>query len=374
MGTDETVLILGDSESNADLYYATGFVVGAPVAYLQRDGRKILLVSDLEYGRAKAEARVDEILSTTPLEDRLRRAGEPVRLTSIVNLYLRETESRELLVPAGFSFGHAERLKEFGYALRFRDDPFFPERMVKSPQELEAIEQVEEYGEEAMALAADILRKADVRAGILSSGGEPLTSERLRLEIQKFLLERECQASDTIVAGGDQGAYPHLRGSGPLRAGETIVIDIFPRSMRTRYWGDLTRTYVRGKASPRVKKLHKDVLDAQELAFSLIRAGAEGQKIHERVMSFFKERGNNNEDAGDKKTGFIHGTGHGLGLEIHEHPKISRVESKLAAGNVVTVEPGLYYPGTGAVRIEDVVVVTEEGCRILNKLPKELEL
>jgi Xaa-Pro aminopeptidase len=295
-------------------------------------------------------------------------------LTGIVDLHLREAGIRDLVVPAGFSFAHAERLKELGYALRFRDDPFFPERMVKRPQELEAIARVEEYGEEAMAMAADILRKSKVRSGILHSGGEPLTSERLRLEIQRFLLERECEASNTIVAGGDQGADPHLRGSGPLRAEETIVIDIFPRSMRTRYWGDLTRTFVRGKASPRVKKLHRDVLDAQELAFSLVRAGAEGRKIHERVASFFKERGNPNEDAGDKKTGFIHGTGHGLGLEIHEHPRISRVESKLAAGNVVTVEPGLYYPGTGAVRIEDVVVVTEDGCRNLNKLPKDLEL
>jgi Xaa-Pro aminopeptidase len=374
LGTDESVLILGDSETNADLYYATGFVVSAPVAYIEKEGRKVLLVSDLEYGRAKAEAKVDEVLSTTPLENKLRQTGEPVRLTSVVNLYLKETGSRELIVPAGFAFAHAERLKELGYALRFRDDPFFPERMVKRPQEIEAIAQVEGYGEEAMSLAADILRRSEVRSGVLHSGGETLTSERLRLEIQKFLLERECQAFNTIVAGGDQGTDPHLRGTGPLRGNETIVIDIFPRSMRTRYWGDLARTFVRGKASPRVKKLHRDVLDAQDLAFSLVRAGAEGQKIHESVTAFFKERGNPNEDAGDKKAGFIHGTGHGLGLEIHEHPKISRVPSKLAAGHVVTVEPGLYYPGTGAVRIEDVVVVTGAGCRNLNKLPRDLEL
>jgi Xaa-Pro aminopeptidase len=136
----------------------------------------------------------------------------------------------------------------------------------------------------------------------------------------------------------------------------------------------MTRTFVRGKASPAVRKLHQDVLEAQCLAFSLLRDGAEGHRIHEQVMALFKERGNANDEVNGKKTGFIHSTGHGIGLEIHEPPRIGRTESKLLAGQVVTVEPGLYYPGTGAVRLEDVVVITASGCRNLNTFPKELEI
>jgi len=374
LSENDAILMIADSEANADLYYATRFLVTVPVIYLEHRGKKILLVNDLEYGRAGTEAQVDEIVSTTPYEDRLRSSGEQVRLTSILDLHLKERGVRGLMVPAGFQFAHAERLRELGYSLRFRDDPFFLERTIKRPEELRAIEETQRFTEEAMDLAVTILKKSEIRSSALHYRGKPLTADDIRIEIHKFLIERNCQASYTIVAGGDQGADPHGRGTGPLRAGETIIIDIFPRSLSTRYWGDMTRTFVRGKASPEVRKLHKDVLDAQSLAFSLLKDGADGQKIHEQVIALFKERGNLNEEVHGKKTGFIHSTGHGLGLEIHEPPRIGRAESKLLAGQVVTVEPGLYYPGVGAVRLEDLVVITAGGCRNLNTFPKDIEL
>jgi Xaa-Pro aminopeptidase len=193
------------------------------------------------------------------------------------------------------------------------------------------------------------------------------------MELHKFLCEQDCYAWNTIVAGGDQASDPHARGTGPLPAHQPIIIDIFPRSMATRFWGDMTRTFVRGRVSPAVRKLHEDVLAAQEMAFSLLKDGADGLKVHEQVVDLFKARGNTNGEAKGKKTGFIHGTGHGIGLEIHEPPRIGRVEAKLEADQVVTVEPGLYYPGLGSVRLEDVVVITKNGCRNLNKFPKEME-
>jgi Xaa-Pro aminopeptidase len=374
MAASETLLIIADSESDADLYYATRFLVTVTVMYLEIEGKRVLLLNDLEYGRAGSEARVDKIVSTTPYEDRLRSAGEPVRLTSVLDLYLREHGVRELTVPATFPYSHAERLRERGYLLGLREDPFFPGRTIKSAEEVRAIEETQAHTEEAMALAVSILKKSEIRGGFLHHGGKQLFAEDLRLEIHKFLLEKHCHASHTIIAGGDQGADPHTRGTGPLPANQTIIIDIFPQSTLTRYWGDMTRTFVRGKASPAVRKLHADVLDAQNLAFSLLRDGVEGQRVHEEVASLFKARGNPNEDAGTKKTGFIHSTGHGIGLDVHEWPRIGRTEAKIRAGQVVTVEPGLYYPGTGAVRIEDAVVITKDGVRNLNKFPKELEL
>lgn len=370
----ENLLIIGDSESNADLYYTTRFFVTISVIYLEIGGRKILLLNDLEYGRGKTEAQVDEIVSTTPYEERLRAAREQVRPTSILDLFLQERGVRELTVPAGLGVGHAERLREKGYVLKVREEPFFPNRTQKSPAEVALIEKTQASTEAAMDLAISILRQCDIRGDWLYHAGAPLSSERLRLEIHKFLLEQECVAANTIVAGGDQGADPHHRGSGPLPAHQTIILDIFPQSSRTRYWGDMTRTVVRGKASTAVKKLHRDVLDAQELAFSLIKEGADGQQVHEEVSRHFRDRGNPNEDKGSKKTGYIHSTGHGIGLEIHEYPKIGKVEAKLKSGQVLTVEPGLYYPGVGAVRIEDIVVVENGGCRNLNRYPKFIEV
>ena len=370
----EMFLIIGDSESNADLYYATRFQVGTTVIYLEAGGRKTLLVNDLEYGRAGVEARVDEIVSTSPYEERLRAAGQPVRITAVLDLCLRDRGISELTVSTSFAFGYAECLRKLGYTLRLREDPFFPQRLIKRPDEIRAIEEAQEQAEAAMAFAADILAKSEVRDGWLYKGSRILTSEGVRTEIQKFLLDRDYQAFNTIVAGGDQGADPHTRGRGPLPAGQTIIIDIFPRSERTMYWGDMTRTFVRGKASAAVNKLYEDVLAAQNLAFSLLRDGVRGQDVHNEVATLFRERGDPNEEVGGKKTGFIHATGHGIGLEIHELPRIARAEGELYAGEVVTVEPGLYYPGTGAVRLEDVVVITQDGCRNLNSFPKQLEL
>ncbi|MBI4606148.1 MAG: aminopeptidase P family protein [Planctomycetes bacterium] len=370
----ENVLIIGESETDADLYYATRFLVSVTVMYLEAEGKKTLLVNDLEYGRAGAEAEVDEIVSTTPYEDRLRAADEPVRLTTVLDLYLRERGIRSLTVPAGFPAAHAERLRERGYVLKLRDDPFFPARTVKRPDEIRAIEDTQLHNEAAMDLAVSILRESEIRGDLLYHGGKVLTAERLRLEIQRFLLERDCLAAQPIVAGGDQGADPHTRGSGPLPAHKTIILDIFPRSLATLYWGDMTRTVVRGKATPEARKLYRDVLDAQDLAFSLLKDGAEGHKVHEEVSRLFKDRGNANEEVAGKKTGFIHSTGHGIGLDIHESPRIGKIESRIAEGQVVTVEPGLYYPGVGAVRLEDTVVITKDGCRNLNVFPKVLEI
>ncbi|HVR76021.1 MAG TPA: Xaa-Pro peptidase family protein [Planctomycetota bacterium] len=374
MSQRETLLIIDTSENNADLFYRTRFLVGVTVIYLEVNGKKTLLLNDLEYGRAGVEARVDAIVSSTPYEERLRAAGEPLRVVNIVDLYLKELGIHELTVPASFPFAHAERLREKGYVLRLRDDPFFVERTIKSPAELAAIEGTQRQTEAAMDMAMGMLKKSEIHGDRLHYQGQPLTAEKLRTEIHKFFLDRECQAMNTIVAGGDLGADPHTRGTGPLPANQTIILDIFPQSTTTRYWGDMTRTVVRGKATPAVKKLYRDVLDAQNLAFSLIRDGAEGTHVHEEVVSLFKERGNPNEEVRGKKTGYIHGTGHGIGLDLHEAPRLGRVEAKLLAGQVVTVEPGLYYPGVGAVRLEDVVVVTKDGCRNINKFPKVLEI
>jgi Xaa-Pro aminopeptidase len=187
-------------------------------------------------------------------------------------------------------------------------------------------------------------------------------------------MEQDCVGQHTIIAGGVQACDPHNEGSGALKAGEPIVMDVFPRHVASRYFADMSRTVLKGKARPQMKRLYDAVLAAQEEAIASVRDGADGQKIHAQVNRRFEDAGFKTGLVNGRMQGYFHGTGHGVGLDIHEPPRISKSGSRLQAGQVVTVEPGLYYPEIGATRIEDMVLVTEDGCRNLTQFPKVLEI
>jgi Xaa-Pro aminopeptidase len=168
---------------------------------------------------------------------------------------------------------------------------------------------------------------------------------------------------------------PHNEGSGPIRAHSSIIMDIFPRSQRTGFFGDISRTVVRGTASERLKAAYRCVEEGQRIGFRRVRDGANAFDIHAEILQYFAGQGFPTGMVDGRMQGFFHGTGHGLGLDIHEAPGIgARSRNILKAGHVVTVEPGLYYMGMGGVRLEDVVFVTKTGCRNLVKIPKVLEV
>ncbi|HET7876359.1 MAG TPA: Xaa-Pro peptidase family protein, partial [Methylomirabilota bacterium] len=200
--------------------------------------------------------------------------------------------------------------------------------------------------------------------------GRPLTSEDLKKVVNVSLMENDCIAQHTIIACGEQGVDPHNQGSGPIRPHQGIILDIFPRSSRTRYFADMTRTVVKGRASEELKRMYDAVLAAQLRGIELIRDGASGAAVHGEVAKTLEARGYETGVAEGRNQGFFHGTGHGVGLDIHELPRVSRVDYELKAGHVVTVEPGLYYSGRGAVRIEDMVLVTQGGGRNLTRAAK----
>jgi len=188
-------------------------------------------------------------------------------------------------------------------------------------------------------------------------------------------LQANGLAANTIVAGGRQACDPHERGHGPLRAHEPIVMDIFPRSQKTGYFGDITRTVVRGHASEAVRKLYDTVYAGQKIAFEKIRAKVKTADVHKAVQKFFVQQGYKTGRRDGRMEGFFHGTGHGLGLEIHETPRLNATSTEiLRPGHVVTVEPGLYYPGIGGVRLEDVALVTAQGAKNLTRFEKALEI
>jgi Xaa-Pro aminopeptidase len=197
----------------------------------------------------------------------------------------------------------------------------------------------------------------------------------VKQRINKAILDRGCVAAHTIVACGDQGCDPHNEGTGPLKANQSIILDIFPRSQSSGYWGDITRTVVKGRASERLKILFQAVNHGQKIALKQIKGGVKGSDIHQSVQDYFNQAGFKTRRRNGRMEGFFHGTGHGVGLEIHEAPRLSsRASGRLEAGHVVTVEPGLYYPGVGGVRLEDLVVVTKTGNRNLTKFPIYLEV
>lgn len=372
---NRAILFIAASESDSNLYYATQFIAPDPFIYLEIKGERLLVMSDLEMDRARSQAAVDRVVSYSEFERQAQAQGVVSPGTiDVIHLLLQQAGVRELLVPANFPFGHATRLQELGYRLTPKRDPFYERRVVKTAEEVRHIEAVQRATEEAVAAAHDALRRTDIRQDTLWLDGEPLTSERIKQLINVALMERSCIAQHTIVAGGEQACDPHHEGNGPLPAHRSIIFDVFPRSATTRYFADMSRTVLRGTASGELTRLYHTVKDAQEEAISKVRDGADGQKIHEGICARFEQAGYKTGVVNGRMQGYFHGTGHGVGLDIHEAPRISRNGSILQEGHVVTVEPGLYYPGLGAVRIEDMVLVTRDGCRNLTNYPKAFEL
>ncbi len=368
-------LFIAASEHDSNLYYATRFMAPDPFIYLEIKGERLMVMSDLEMDRARTQASVDRVLSYSEIEQKAKKQGikDPTAV-DIVHVVLKESKIRRLSVPANFPLIHAARLQERGYSLKPKRDPFYEQRVLKTAEEVRHIEDAQRATEEAVAAAHTLLRRAEIKDEQLWLDGEVVTSERIKKFVNVKLMERDCIAQHTIVAGGEQACDPHNEGSGPLPAHRSIIFDVFPRSATSRYFADMSRTVIRGKVSQELKRLYGAVKDAQEDAIDKIKDGVDGMKIHQGICARFEKAGYKTGLVNGRMQGYFHGTGHGVGLDIHEAPRISRTGSLLQEGHVVTVEPGLYYPGLGAVRIEDMVLVTKDGCRNLTDFPKIFEL
>lgn len=373
----EDLLMIAASDHDANMLFAVGLFVPDPFIYLRLRGRPIIVLSDLEIDRARKQAPHCRVLSLNGYVRKLGAAGiKSPRLSDVAHAVLRERGIRRVSVPHHFPAGLVEELRRLGITTKIRTGAFFPQREQKSPVEVKKISAALMMAEIGMAEAMQVLRHSRIaRDGRLLYHNVPLTSEKLRAVIDTAVIQVNGLAARTIVAGGRQACDPHEAGFGPLRANETIVIDIFPRSQKTGYFGDITRTVVRGRASEAVRRLYDTVLQGQRLAFQHLRASVPTAAPHQVVRDYFESQGYKTQRRDGRMQGFFHGTGHGLGLEIHESPRVGHNSvGKFKEGHVVTVEPGLYYPNVGCVRLEDVALVTQNGARNLTRFEKILEL
>ncbi|MBF0308271.1 MAG: aminopeptidase P family protein [Magnetococcales bacterium] len=376
--TPSVRLIFADSERSADMLYATGlFVPDAFVFLREESGRSHAILSALEVDRARRVARVDQVHEWSALRRRFfPDEGADVGEERILAALLHEWGNPRVEVPEDFPLGLARKLEGLQCEVVPVEGAFWPQRAIKRDDEVAAVVEALRITGQGIQAGIERIRQSRIgEDGFLWVDDHHLTSEEVRAEIHAALVREGAAPHHTIVAGGAQGADPHEEGRGPLPARWPIIIDCFPRLEKNGYWGDMTRTVCRGAPPERLTRAWEAVRQAQEVAFAAIREGIDGATVHAAVASHLEQAGFPTEtDAAGRQTGFFHGTGHGLGLEIHEAPRINRLGKALQAGQVVTVEPGLYYPDMGGVRLEDVVLVTPTGCRNLTEFPKFLEI
>ncbi|VVB88895.1 Xaa-Pro dipeptidase [uncultured archaeon] len=374
----DAFLMVSESEHNADMYYATKFLAVDSFIYFNSKNEK-LLVSDMELGRAKKESRVKDVIpaSRYGLMGKLRKLRDiDAAYCEMIVEFLRSENVKHIAVPYNFSVQLADCMRKNSLEVTPIKSPFREMREVKSEQEIAAIEKAQRAGERALAEGISAIKSAQSRRGVLYRENSPLKAEDVRAIIEMALLLQGCEAPDIIIACGKGSSDPHWQGEGELLADEPIVIDMVPRSKSERYYSDMTRTVVRGTPKDELKDMYSAVFDSQVAAISKIKAGVSGSEIHNVVCDVLEEKGYGTArgKSGEFTEGFIHSTGHGVGLDIHEGPNLSESGRELKAGCVVTIEPGLYYKNTGGVRIEDVVVVTQGGCKNLTMFEKNLVL
>jgi len=271
---------------------------------------------------------------------------------------------------------HAEIIRESGIEVHCDRQLGVMDRRSKDEREVQWLRQSQQATEGAMRMACEMIAKADVRDGALFHEGEPLTSERVRAAIDIWLLERGYSNPSPVVAGGPAGADCHNIGSGPLFTRQPVIIDIFPQNRETRYHGDCTRTVVHGDISAQLHHMHAVVLEAKSAAIAATREGVTGQAVHEASIGVIRRHGFGTSlpeaDTPADYCAMVHGTGHGIGLDVHEPPLLDMKGPPLIVGDALTIEPGLYAKSLGGIRVEDMVIVTDSGCENLNQLHEGL--
>jgi Xaa-Pro aminopeptidase len=353
------------SSDDADIRYLTRFVVHDPFVFFKRLGQPgTIIVSQMEAERASRESTAAVMTRTQAgLIEIIKTEKNPWKAQAAM---IAGQAGKTLLVSPNLPAALVRALEE--HARVIVDEGTVEQmRAKKSRTEIAWMKSVQKSTDDAMALAVSLIARSTVKKGLLYLKGAPLTSEYVRTAVHKQLMDGGCRAAETIISCGEDTALPHAIGSGQLAAHEPIVIDMFPKSETTGYYSDMTRTVSKGEPDEKIREMYAAVLGAKRLAISHIKAGVSGADVYQAVVDFFKDQGYESTTRG-----FVHNLGHGLGLQVHELPTLGAAGSILRAGHVITVEPGLYYPGIGGVRLEDMGEVTKKGFSSFTAVPEDL--
>jgi Xaa-Pro aminopeptidase len=375
------ILIIGDTMRNPELRHEVPLGIPDAFVYAEVDDRRIVAISSMEATRVEALGTGLEVRPTEEFgADEIRRSGVDVD-EGARQLTLRIVQGLGIdraTVPRGFPLGFADALRAEGVELTVDQRLFDDRRRRKSGHELAGIRRAQKAAEAGVAVARELLARAERVNGGLAVDGETVTSELLKERIQAEFLRHGALAEEMIVSHGPQTAVGHDMGSGPVGADDVVLLDLFPVDLESACYADITRTFVVGDAPDEIREWHALCREALELGAAEVRPGADGGAIHRLVSEFFAERGFptqlTKEEGEVLRDGFYHGLGHGVGLEVHEAPGLGMLGHELVAGDVITIEPGLYRHGFGGVRVEDLLLVTDDGYERLTDCPYELEL
>jgi Xaa-Pro aminopeptidase len=386
MSTDSKPIVArlaaGVPQINSSLFWRTRFHAVDQIVLVEipneHSSVSTLILRDIDMGRARQHARVDQVACPAMFapEDGLSGDREIANAQAAVEL-LRRSGISYLLGDRSLPLIFSDMARKAGITVECDPDCWLNERRQKSEEEIEHLRTAQRVTEGAIQLACELIARADVRAdGVLIHEGSALTSERVRAAIDHWLLDRNFSNPSSIVAGGPIAADCHHYGAGDLRTGEPVIVDIFPQDRSSHYNGDCTRTVVHGDIPDEVIRMHAAVRAAKSAAERTIAVGVTGEAVHRATIDSLIDSGYTfglpGDDDPNSYCGMTHGTGHGIGLDVHEPPLLDKKGGPLLAGEALTVEPGLYRRDLGAVRLEDMVIVTETGCLNLNTLHDEL--
>jgi Xaa-Pro aminopeptidase len=374
------VLIYGDTIRHPELRHEVPLTLGDPFLYAEQDGRRHIVITDFEWPRLQEAGVEADLISPFGLGlDELLDSGKKYWQINL-ELTVRGVKHIGLtkaMVPHTFPLQLANVLRESGVELTPDREFFDRRRRVKNETELAGIRRAQRAAEAGMDAARDLFRRADASNGTLLVDGEPLTSELVKLAIQNAFTQHGCAAEEFIVSHGAQSAIGHDMGSGTIQAGEPIVIDLWPKDAETACYADMTRTFCIGEIPEQLLEYHSLVKESLDRSLEAVRAGARGPDVYAVSCEPFHREGHKtllNKEPGEVvEDGYFHSLGHGVGLDVHEQPGLARAGEELLAGDVVTLEPGLYRRGWGGCRLEDLVVVTENGAENLTQYPYDLE-
>ena len=381
-GKNTATLMAGIPQTNAALYRAIRFDVGDPVSLVTlKNGsseKSLLILRDIEMHRAEKNARADAFHCPADFEPAGGLSGDRETATAQATAEcLKRNNVTTVTADRSLPFIFADIIRGQGIEITCDLDMGVIDRRTKDEQEIQWLREAQATTEGVMEMACRMVGRATAGAdGTLMHEGEPLTSERIRTAIDVWLLERGYANVPSIVAPGPQGADCHHIGTGAIKTGEPVIVDIFPQCRATRYNGDCTRTVVHGEVSEQLQKMHAAVHAAKQAGEAAVGPGVTGEAVHKAVLEQITKHGFEvgipDESASDEYCAMVHGTGHGIGLNVHEPPLLDFNGPELVLGDALTVEPGLYSKAIGGIRIEDMVIVTKDGCENLNKLPQGL--